>query len=333
MATDKKILYVDDEKHNLTAFRASFRQDYDVITAHSAAEAMTILDDEDINLVLTDQRMPEMTGIEFLEVVRVQYPDTIRMIITAYGDMQTVIDSVNKGKIYHFVSKPWNYDELKIIIENALKSQELELKNRRLTEEKRLLEVEAERREKEYVKSQLKRLQNQVNPHFLFNSLNSLHALIDEDAGLAKKFVLKLSKLYRYVLDFNDYELSTLEDELNVVEHYLFLQKIRFNDNIIFNNKVEEVYLHKKVPVNSLLVLVENCIKHNIISSTNNLEITIRSEKEFLVVENNFNPREETTESTKTGQKNLTERYKYVSVSSPSYFVDEGKYTAKIPII
>ncbi|MGI4022068.1 MAG: response regulator [Janthinobacterium lividum] len=113
------ILYVDDEENNLISFKAVFRLKYKVFTAISAMEGMKILETKPIEIIITDQRMPEMTGIEFLEKVLEIYPDPIRILLTGYADMNAVIDAVNKGKIFHYLSKPWNEEELDMTINRA----------------------------------------------------------------------------------------------------------------------------------------------------------------------------------------------------------------------
>lgn len=113
------ILYVDDEENNLFSFKANFRIKYNVHTAISGQVALDILKKTKISVIITDQRMPEMTGVAFLEQVCDLYPDSIRILLTGYSDMSAVIDAVNKGKIFHYLSKPWNEDELNETIQRA----------------------------------------------------------------------------------------------------------------------------------------------------------------------------------------------------------------------
>ncbi len=113
------ILYVDDELNNLVSFKAVFRIKYNVITALSGEEAVQILRKNNINIIITDQRMPQMTGVEFLESILDEFPDPIRILLTGYADMNAVIDAVNKGKIFHYLSKPWNEEELDLTINRA----------------------------------------------------------------------------------------------------------------------------------------------------------------------------------------------------------------------
>ena len=106
--TKLNLLYVDDEENNLISFKAAFRRDFNVITATSGAEGRKILESQNINIVITDQRMPFMTGVEFLESIVQEFPDVIRLLITGFSDIQAVIDAINKGRIYHYVQKPWD---------------------------------------------------------------------------------------------------------------------------------------------------------------------------------------------------------------------------------
>lgn len=115
-----KVLYVDDEENNLFSFKATFRLKYQIFIAISGEEAKKILSENPgIEVIITDQRMPEMTGVQFLESILNDYPDPVRILLTGYTDMAAVIDAINKGKIYHYLSKPWNEEELDMVIQKA----------------------------------------------------------------------------------------------------------------------------------------------------------------------------------------------------------------------
>lgn len=122
--SDKKIdiLYVDDEENNLISFKATFRLKYNISIALSAAAAIKVLEKKPIEIIITDQRMPNMTGIEFLENILEKHPDPIRILLTGYADMNAVIDAVNKGKIFHYLSKPWSENELDETIRKAFEA-------------------------------------------------------------------------------------------------------------------------------------------------------------------------------------------------------------------
>jgi response regulator RpfG family c-di-GMP phosphodiesterase len=113
------VLYVDDEENNLFSFKANFRIKYKVRTAISGKDALEILKKESIDIIITDQRMPEMTGVEFLEKVIDINAEPMRILLTGYTDMGAVIDAVNKGKIFHYLTKPWNESELDETIQRA----------------------------------------------------------------------------------------------------------------------------------------------------------------------------------------------------------------------
>lgn len=114
-----KVLYVDDEVNNLVAFKANFRQRYEIFTASSAEEATKILDKEEVHVVITDQRMPGVKGVTFLESILEQYPDPVRMLLTGYSDIEAVIDAINKTHIYKYIMKPWKNEELVEAIEEG----------------------------------------------------------------------------------------------------------------------------------------------------------------------------------------------------------------------
>jgi response regulator RpfG family c-di-GMP phosphodiesterase len=129
-----KVLYVDDEVNNLNSFKATYRRDYKVYTANSGPEALEIIKEIQFPVIITDQRMPEMTGVEFLvEVLKIS-PDSIRILLTGYSDINAVIDAVNKGQIYYYVNKPWDEQQLRIIINNAFEIFALREKNKILME-------------------------------------------------------------------------------------------------------------------------------------------------------------------------------------------------------
>lgn len=129
------VLYIDDEVHNLNSFKAGFRRLFNVFTAESAAEGRKILEKENVQIIITDQRMPVMTGIEFLESIITDYPDPIRILLTGYADINAVIDAINKGQVYKYIQKPWMDEDLRINIEKAYEIFALRKENRELTEQ------------------------------------------------------------------------------------------------------------------------------------------------------------------------------------------------------
>ncbi|GLU52014.1 MULTISPECIES: response regulator [Dyadobacter] len=128
------ILYVDDELNNLNSFKAAFRRDFNVLTVTSGKEGLEVLKSNKVHVIITDQRMPEMTGVDFLIEVLKEYTDPIRILLTGYSDINAVIDAVNKGHIYYYLNKPWDEQQLRIIIKNAYEIFSLREKNRELLE-------------------------------------------------------------------------------------------------------------------------------------------------------------------------------------------------------
>ncbi|MDB5011671.1 MAG: response regulator [Mucilaginibacter sp.] len=139
------VLYVDDEVNNLNSFKAAFRRDFEIYTASSAKEGRKILDTHEIGVIITDQRMPVMTGIEFLESILPVYPDTIRILLTGFSDINAVMDAINRGQVYKYLVKPWQNDELKMYIENALEIYNLRKENKELARKLHLANLELEK--------------------------------------------------------------------------------------------------------------------------------------------------------------------------------------------
>jgi len=129
---ENTILYIDDEIENLDGFEFAFMMDYKIFTASKTKDAIEILKKNEIKVVISDQKMPEITGIEFMKMVKEEYPETIRIILTAYADVENAIDAINNGEIYRYLSKPWKKNELKSIIDSAIERYNLRKDNKNL---------------------------------------------------------------------------------------------------------------------------------------------------------------------------------------------------------
>ncbi|WP_448529663.1 response regulator [Raineya sp.] len=123
------ILYIDDEQSNLDIFRISFKREYNVFTAYEPEQAFEILKNNHIDIVIADQQMPEMSGVEFLEKVLKDYPDSIRIILTGYADIQAVIEAINKCGIYKYITKPWEREDVKMTLEKAIETIKIKREN------------------------------------------------------------------------------------------------------------------------------------------------------------------------------------------------------------
>ncbi len=127
------VLYIDDEPNNITSFKAAFRRIFNIFTAESAEEGRIILGKEPIHVILSDQRMPKTTGIEFFQSILDTHPEPIRILITGYTDINAVIDAINVGQVYKYLSKPWNEEEVKNTILKSFEVMELRRQNKELT--------------------------------------------------------------------------------------------------------------------------------------------------------------------------------------------------------
>lgn len=213
---------------------------------------------------------------------------------------------------------------------NKRLENEVKERTRELTQANtRLIELE-----KANLQSQFEVLKQQVNPHFLFNSLNVLASLIKTDSDLAESFTEKLSKVYRYVLENKEKDIVTLGTELEFIIAYVFLLNIRFTGKIIVKIQIGNDKSEMMILPMALQILIENAIKHNAFSKSNPLRIEISVDKDdYLIVKNNIQIRENHIQSTRVGLTNIKNRYKLISDKIPVFEKTETEYIAKIPLI
>ncbi|MEG0760194.1 2TM domain-containing protein [Chryseobacterium sp.] len=181
--------------------------------------------------------------------------------------------------------------------------------------------------------AQFESLKNQLDPHFLFNSLNVLSSLIDENPKQAQKFTSSMSKIYRYVLEQKDKELVTIQDEIDFAKTYCELLKTRFEDSVDFEFNVSENDLRKFVVPLSLQLLLENCIKHNFATSSKPLIITIFTQNDCLCIENNLQAREQLKESAGIGLANIVQRYALLTKRNVFIEKSEDYFKVKLPVL
>lgn len=181
--------------------------------------------------------------------------------------------------------------------------------------------------------AQFESLKNQLDPHFLFNSLNVLSSLIDENPNQAQRFTASMSKIYRYVLEQKDKELVTVEEEIEFAKTYCNLLETRFEDSVSFDFQVDENTVKSYVVPLSLQLLLENCIKHNFATSAKPLHIKIYSENGYLLIENNLQQREQVKESAGIGLSNIVQRY--ALLTKQNVFIEKSPdfFKVKIPML
>lgn len=184
------------------------------------------------------------------------------------------------------------------------------------------------------IRTQFEVLQNQMSPHFLFNSLNTLTTLISEDGDIAIEFTEKLSEVYRYILQNKEKELVHLKDELEFAENYIFLLKIRYPENLNVRFQVENEYLNQSIAPLTIQILLENAIKHNRISKAHPLDIDIYIEKgTSIVIKNNLQKKNVIEKSTKTGLANIKKRYSYFGYDNITIQQADNIFLVAIPLL
>jgi len=191
--------------------------------------------------------------------------------------------------------------------------------------------LEAEMLKKETSEAQFEALRKQINPHFLFNSFNVLTSIIETDEKLAVHFVEQLSKVYRYLLRTQDLKTVPLEEELNFIESYIFLLRIRFGENLQFEKKISD--REDNIPPSTLQLLVENAIKHNEVSKSNPLTIELERTNGQLIVRNNKNPKQKKEASEMIGLTNIHKRYQLLGGTPPIIEDTKQEYMVKLSLL
>ncbi|WP_456423916.1 2TM domain-containing protein [Lutibacter sp.] len=176
-------------------------------------------------------------------------------------------------------------------------------------------------------------LKSQIDPHFLFNSLNVLTSLIEENPKQAEKFTTKLSKVYRYVLEQKNKDLIELDEELHFAKTYMELLKMRFENAVTFEIPEKASNSEFKILPLSLQLLLENTIKHNVVSEENPLKVSIAEVDGYLVVKNNYNPKTILTKGTKVGLKNIIDRYNLITLKKVVIEKTTNQFIVKLPLL
>jgi signal transduction histidine kinase len=209
-----RVLYVDDEPNNLLAFKASFRRVFQVYTATSAADGMSVLTKEPMHVIVADQRMPGTTGVEFFDIVRVAYPEPIRILLTGYTDVEAIIDAINRGQIYRYIKKPWDELELKTAIYNSYEIFQTRLQLRSKVEE-------------------LEKSNDELN-RFVYSTSHDLRSPLASVMG-----VLNLAKLEGSVQDPNGY-MEMIESCVKKMDFFI-LKVIEYYKSIRVDDAKEDV--------------------------------------------------------------------------------------------
>lgn len=263
----KKVLFVDDNEHNLNSFKANFRRDFEVYTAISAKEGYELIEEHDIHVILSDYKMPVENGVLFLENVKIRYPFTVRIMLTGHADLPAVVQAINKGEVYRFLAKPWKNEELKAAIDKAFDSLDTKI----------LLEKKNDELKKAYAeldKLVFSTAHDITGPLSNIMGLVTLIRLEDENTAeyvnLIERTAKKLKMLARDVLSFHrnkrtrivrhNVRLNQLVGSvLKEHEFYENAQHISYEINIIQD---EPVYTDKARLRFILNNLISNAIKY-----------------------------------------------------------------------
>ncbi len=221
-----KVLYLDDEKNNLRSFKAAFRRDYQVFTAGNTEDAFSIIKAHKPHVIFSDQRMPVTTGVEFFNAVRQVFPDPVRILITGFTDVNDIIDAINKGHVYRYITKPWSEAEIKVAIENAF-----DLYHTRLQLKEKVADLE--------------KTNNELN-RFVYSVSHDLRSPIASVLGLVKVSKLEVKdqvaqELFEKV-DDSVHKLDMLVN--NIIDYYKNSKAGEDISKIDFNHLVEDVKNH-----------------------------------------------------------------------------------------
>jgi sensor histidine kinase YesM len=193
--------------------------------------------------------------------------------------------------------------------------------------------VEIEKYRAESLQAQLQNLKNQINPHFLFNNMSVLSSLVYKDQDKAVEFINQLSRVYRYLLDNQNNELVTVDEELVFIRSYVFLLQIRFDRNLAISVEVKKEDLARLIPPMAVQILIENAIKHNEASSEHPLTISVYSAEEKLVVTNNLQLRHQHEPGSQTGLQNIRARYRFFTDRPVEVLEENNSFIVKIPLL
>jgi sensor histidine kinase YesM len=199
--------------------------------------------------------------------------------------------------------------------------------------ESRKAKQTAENLRKELSQIKFEVLKSQINPHFMFNSLNVLSGLISQDNQKAQQFIDEFSYVYRHVLETIEQPVTTLGKELDFARSYMFLQQMRYGDKLTYSVNIESEALNYFLPPLSLQILLENALKHNTVNESKPLHIDIWDQNEVLMVRNPLQPKMSMGKSTGLGLKNIKKRYELICSDQPHFGIENQFYIAKLPLV
>ena len=199
--------------------------------------------------------------------------------------------------------------------------------------EKRRKEMEIEVLKRENIIALHESLKQQISPHFLFNSLNTLKSLVKQDRIMPLIFIDELASVYRYMLNHNGRDEVTMNEEIIFLKSYLHLLQLRFGESIVTKIEIPDNFLSTKIPPNTLQILIENAVKHNVLSSQKPLRISITASCNYLMVENNLQPKKPESSSSYVGLSNIDSRYKILKGKNIIIERDDAHFKVLLPVL
>ncbi|MCH7414417.1 hybrid sensor histidine kinase/response regulator [Belliella sp. R4-6] len=292
-----RVLYIDDEDNNLNSFKASLRKDFHIITAIDAEDGLKVAEKEELHVVIADQRMPGLTGVEFFEKLMKINPDPIRILLTGYSDIASVIDAINKGEVYRFIDKPWNLEQIKNAIKNAsdiyFTKKELQDKNERLKK------VYSEMNQFVYSLSHELR-----GPLMSISGVSKLAKMETNDENILEYFemidsaTLRLDDFIYKMLDFyRSTKIDTKASEVSfqeIIDEQLdsYREKLGFDEvNIEIKVDQQEKFFSDdsklRVIINNLFSNAYKFQKLEGVQKSIKLEITVKDKSAIILIEDN----------------------------------------------
>jgi len=268
----KMVLYVDDEPKNLSSFKSVFRRHYEIYLANSAEEGIEIMEQTPIQLVITDQRMPKITGVEFLEKITEKFPDVTRILLTGYSDLDAIIDAINKGKIFKYIAKPWKTEELKETIDIALELAHLKQQNKILIENLQKTNRELDSfvyRAAHDLRGPIANLLGLINLSKIEEDINMMRQYIE----LKEQTVRRLDGFIHDIVDYSvNLRVAVRRDTINfeslvhkIIENFRFMPKYEFiRKEISIKQDTEMVSDVERIGV-ILNNLISNAIRYSVV--------------------------------------------------------------------
>lgn len=276
-----KILYVDDEESNLRIFKDTFRRKFEVFVAISGKEGLKILEENNIDLILSDQRMPEMSGVEFLKHTFEIYPNTHRILVTGFSDFDAVENAINQARVFQYIQKPWKEDSLLKTIDDALRIRRLETENIRQKEELLIAWKKAEESDRlktEFINNISHEIRTPINGIYGFSELLGQKDISNEEKNkylnIIKRCSIQLVQTIDNILEFSDLvtkqqlpEIKTVEINSIIDDLYTLYLSLNLNNDIEFvvqkalPNKESHILTDKLQLNNILNKLLDNAFK------------------------------------------------------------------------